>query len=112
LTDTLCWTSVHNELLCPLFLLSALLLFMRWADTGRTAWWWWQLAVFSLGFRAPKIDIVYPALALSLCLLAYPSARRRGLLPGILPLFLIGDLLSGPSSRRAHPENRRLRAAF
>jgi hypothetical protein len=29
LTDTLCRTSVYNELLCPLFLLSALLLFMR-----------------------------------------------------------------------------------
>jgi hypothetical protein len=87
LTDTLCWTSVYNELLCPLFLLSALLLFMRWADTGRTAWWWWQLAVFSLGFGALEINIVYPALALSLGLLAYPPARRRALLPASFLCF-------------------------
>lgn len=89
LTAALCWTCVYNELLCPLFLLVALLLFIRWADTGRANWWWWQVVVFILGFGALEINIVYPALAAAFCLFATPSDKRRRLLLGALPLFVI-----------------------
>jgi hypothetical protein len=89
LAPTLCWTCVYNELLCPLFLLSALLLFIRWAETGRARWWWWQVVVFVLGFGALETNIVYPALAAAFCLFAAPAEKRRRLLAGTLPLFAI-----------------------
>jgi hypothetical protein len=89
LTAAICWTCVYNELLCPLFLLAALLLFVRWAETGRRGWWWWQVVVFVLGFGALEINIVYPALVASFCLFASRLEKRRRLLRSTLPLFLI-----------------------
>ena len=46
------WNSTFNEVLCPLFLLGALSLYIRYLDTGQRRFWWWQLVVFSLGFGA------------------------------------------------------------
>ena len=89
LAYALCWTTVYNELLCPMFLLAALLLFIRWAETGRARWWWWQVVVFVLGFGALEINIVYPALAASFCLFVAPREKRRRLLLSVAPLVVI-----------------------
>ncbi len=64
------WDSSYNELMCPLFLLGALSLFIRYLDTCQRKYWWWQLVVFSLGFGALEINIVYPALAAAWLLFA------------------------------------------
>jgi hypothetical protein len=80
------WSSAYNELLCPLFLLSALVLFIRYADSGERGFWWWQLVVFSLGFGALEINIVYPALAAAWVIFEVPPPRRPALLRSLLPL--------------------------
>ncbi len=68
------WSSAYNEIMCTLFLLSALALFIRYLETGRQVFWWAQLAVFILGFGALEINIVYPALAAAwLLFLPQPS---------------------------------------
>ena len=83
------WSSAYNEALCSLFLLSALALFIRYSETGKRKFWWWQLVVFSLGFGALELNIVYPALAAAWVLFIAPAAARRKLLLGLIPLFAI-----------------------
>ncbi len=63
LVRAITWSSAYNELMCPLFLLGALVLLIRYTETGARRFWWWQLVVFILGFGALEINIVYPALA-------------------------------------------------
>ncbi len=101
LADALSWTCVYNELLCPLFLLGALLLFIRWLDTGDRRWWWWQLVVFTLGFGALEINIVYPAVAAAFLLLgdtgvqsgANASGRTKHFaVRSLAPLFAVSIL--------------------
>jgi hypothetical protein len=70
------WDSTFNEVLCPLFLLGALALYIRYLDTGQGKFWWWQLVVFSLGFGALEINIVYPAIAAAWVL--FQSRDRKG----------------------------------
>jgi hypothetical protein len=94
LVTVMSWSSSYNEALCSLFLLGALALFMRYTETGRTRFWWWQLVVFTLGFGALEINVVYPALAAAYVLFALPeekrpAEKRRRLLIGLLPLFCI-----------------------
>ncbi len=89
LMTVMTWSSAYNEAMCPLFLLSALALFMKHIDTGRRSFWWWQLAVFSLGFGALEINVVYPALAAAYVLFVAPKPERRRLLLGLWPLFAI-----------------------
>jgi hypothetical protein len=89
LTLVMTWTSAYNEALCALFLLSATALFMRYAETGRRSFWWWQLVVFILGFGALEINIVYPAIAAAYALCASPRGVRRKLLASVMPLFCI-----------------------
>ena len=48
--------------------------------TGRTRYWWLQLVVFTLGFGALKINVVYPAMAAAYALFVAPEPRRRKLL--------------------------------
>ena len=67
LVTSLIWTSAYDEILCAFFLLSALLLFIRFAETGKKRFYWAQLAVFMLGFGALEINLVYPALAAAWC---------------------------------------------
>jgi hypothetical protein len=84
----LSWSSAYNEALCPLFLLSALALFIRFVETGRWIFWWWQLVVFTLGFGALEINVVYPALAAAYALaIARLPVRRTARI--LLPLFVI-----------------------
>ncbi len=82
LSTPLAWTSVYNQILCASFLMGALLLFIRYCDTGATRYWWMQFGVFVLGFGALEMNAAYPALAFAWALL---FARRR--LVSTLPLF-------------------------
>lgn len=77
------WTSAYNQVLCAFFLLAALLLFIRFCETGNLAWYLAQAALFVIGFGALESIAVCPALALAYCLL---FRRDRWLWP--LPLFL------------------------
>ena len=88
LSTVLSWSSTYNEALCALFLLSALVLFMRFAETGRWVYWWWQLVVFVLGFGALEVNVVYPAIAAAYALCIAWKTRRR-LLLSLTPLFAV-----------------------
>lgn len=83
------WSSAYNEAMCGFFLLAAMALFMKFAETGRRRFWWWQLVVFSLGFGALEINVVYPALAAAYAVFAAPVEKRRRLLVSLWPLFVI-----------------------
>ena len=89
LVRAMTWNSAYNELLCPLFLLTALALLIRYAETGRRAFWWWQAAIFTLGFGALEVNIVYPALAAAWVLLAAHPEQRKPLLKSLTPLAAI-----------------------
>jgi hypothetical protein len=78
------WSSAYNELMCPLFLLSALALLIRYIETGRRVFWWTQVAVFVLGFGALEINVVYPAIAAAWVILVQKADRR--LLRDLAPL--------------------------
>ncbi len=84
LVRPLTWSSAYNELLCPLFLLSALALLIRYIETGGRVFWWAQLAVFIAGFGALEINIVYPAIAAAWVILVQKADRR--LLRDLAPL--------------------------
>ena len=46
---------------------------------GGRVFWWWQLVVFTLGFGALEVNVVYPALAAAYVLFVVErlrSARR------------------------------------
>ena len=78
LATVMAWTSAYNEALCPLFLLTALACFIRYVETGRRVFWWWQVVVFTLGFGALEVNVVYPALAAAWVLfVAEPEKRRK-----------------------------------
>lgn len=89
LVTVMSWSSSYNEVLCSLFLLSALALFIRYVETSHPAWWWWQVVVFTLGFGALEINVVYPALAAAYVLFVVPKESRRRLLVGLSPLFCL-----------------------
>ena len=63
------WLCAYNEILCPLFLLTAFLLRLQRAYV-------WELVVFVLGFGALEINVVYPAIALAWVLIARDRRRR------------------------------------
>ncbi len=78
----LAWTSAYNEVQCASFILASFYLFLRYAETGRSSFYWAQWATFLLGFGANEINVVYPALA---ALYAILFARRYWL--STLPMF-------------------------
>ncbi len=89
LVTIMTWSSSYNEAMCACFLLSALALLIRYVETGKRLYWWLQLVVFSLGFGALEINVVYPALAAAYILFAAPKQRQRSLLIAIAPLFAV-----------------------
>lgn len=89
LQTPMAWTSAYNEILCTFFILTATALFIRYAETGRRVFWWWQLVVFVLGFGALEVNVVYPALAAAYVLFVADKPKRRRLLLSLTPLFLI-----------------------
>jgi len=78
------WTSAYNEIQCASFILASFYLFVRYAETGRSGFYWAQWATFLLGFGANEINVVYPALA---ALYAILFARRYWL--STLPMFAV-----------------------
>lgn len=88
LATVLSWSSAYNEALCALFLLSALVLYIRFAETGRAVFWWWQLVVFTLGFGALEVNVVYPALAAIYAVFVARMPVRRVYL-SLTPLFVV-----------------------
>ena len=86
LTTVMTWSSAYNEAMCACFMLSALALLVRYVETGRRIYWWLQLVVFSLGFGALEINVVYPAAAAAYILFVAPKQLRRNLLAGVAPL--------------------------
>jgi hypothetical protein len=85
LITVMSWNSAFDEALCGLFLLSALALFMRWDETGRSGFWWLQLVVFVLGFGALEVNVVYPALAACYAIFVAAAQHRRRLLVSLVP---------------------------
>ena len=77
------WDSTFNEMLCPLFLLGALSLYILYLDTGQRKFWWWQVVVFSLGFGALETNIVYPALAAAWVLFIEPARNAPNPAPAL-----------------------------
>ena len=86
LMTVMTWSAAYNEALCPLFLLSALALLIRFADTWRWRFWWWQAVVFTLGFGALEINVVYPAIAAAWALFVASPEKRWRLLRSLVPL--------------------------
>ncbi len=78
------WTSGYNEVLCGTFLLSALLIWVRFGESGKQRYYWAQLAVFLLGFGALELNIIYPALAA-----LWAALYRPRMLPWTAPLFVL-----------------------
>ena len=83
------WNSSYNEVQYPLFLLAALALFMRYGDTGKSSYWWWQLIIFVLGFGSLENNIVYPAIAAAWALFVADPGKKMRLLAATIPLFII-----------------------
>jgi hypothetical protein len=95
LVTIMAWNSSYNEAMCSLFLLSSLVLFIRYAETGRRVFWWWQLVVFVMGFGALEINVVYPALAAAYVLFVAARVRRKRLILSLLPLWCISIIYFG-----------------
>ena len=107
------WSSAYNELMCPLFLLAALALFIRYTETGQRKFWWWQLVVFSLGFGALEINIVYPAIAAAWVLFERPRRTALPRFASLVPLAGISAVyFPRTGSPRPCPASGLLRAAF
>ena len=83
------WSAAFNEALCALSLLLAMALFIRWDETGRRGFWWWQLVVFSLGLGALEVAIVYPAVAAAYTLFVAAPENRKRLLTSLTPLVCL-----------------------
>jgi len=77
IAPALCWTSIYNESQYLVFVLLALLLFIR----GK---YWQQMVVFALGLGSLEIAVMYPVIALVFALLFDRTKVRR-----TAPLFAI-----------------------
>ncbi|MDQ6664382.1 MAG: hypothetical protein M3Z23_08310, partial [Acidobacteriota bacterium] len=86
------WCSTYNQILCGCFLLGSFALFLKYQETGKRRFYWWQLLVFALGFSALEINVMYPALVAS-----YLAFNRRPVRRGVLdlvPLFALSIAFS------------------
>ena len=63
LATAMSWTMAYNVICCATFILLAVWLFLRYAETGEMRYYVAQFVVFLLGFGALEINLVYPALA-------------------------------------------------
>ncbi len=77
------WTSAYMQVLCGFFLLLAFHFLLRFAETGRIRYYYWQWAAFLIGFGAMETNLVYPAMAAGYALLCAPNLLRK-----VLPLFV------------------------
>lgn len=86
------WNSGYNEVQYQLFLLGALALFIRFAETGERRWWWAQLGVFVAGFGSLENNVVYPAIAVAWAVFAADRAVRSRLITSTIPLFALSGV--------------------
>jgi len=63
LATVMAWTSAYNQVLCGLFLLLALHLFLRYTETGARRFYVGTWLVFLTGFLAMEVNVVFPLLA-------------------------------------------------
>ena len=61
------WASSYNQIQCGFVLLLAFYLLLKHIETGKSAFWYGQVAVFVLGFGTLEIVVVYPAIAIAYC---------------------------------------------
>ncbi len=87
LAKVMAWTSAYNQALCGLFMLSSLYLLVRYVQTGRRRYWFWQWATYLMGFGAQELMVVYPALATA-CVLLCARQHWRRTLPLWIPAVL------------------------
>lgn len=81
---SLVWTSAYNQVLCCTVILGALLLFIRYCETGRKQYLAWQWLVFLLGFGVLEINVIYPLIAAAVALLWWRDNFRA-----TLPMFAV-----------------------
>ncbi len=81
------WPSAYSQIECAAFLLSALWLWIKYAETNQRRYLLGQWAVFLLGFGVQELNVVYPAIALSYALLFAPRLAKF-----TAPLFLVSLL--------------------
>lgn len=89
LVTAMVWTSAYNQVLCAACMLTALTCWMRYLETGRWWWYWYQVAAFAVGFGALEINVVYPALAAAYALLLGPREKWRAAGLRLAPLVLL-----------------------
>ena len=100
LATTMSWSSAYNQALCSFFLLLSFWLFLRFAETGRVAFYVAQWLAFLIGFAALESIVLYPALIIAWCGL-FQRDRLRWAVPMLAgSLVLSWFQMSGPSSGR------------
>jgi hypothetical protein len=83
--EAVIWVAALPELLCFIFLLAAILAWIRWLDTRRSLWALASCAAFLLGLLSKESAVVFPAFALLIWWLEARSWRT--------PLLLIAAML-------------------
>ena len=84
LYEPLSWTSAYNQILCSLFLLLQLYLFIRFLDTKRKSSYIGMWIIFLLGFGVLELNVVAPAI-----LLVYALLYARRYYGYVVPMFLV-----------------------
>lgn len=84
------WNSAYNEIQCATFFLVSFYLFLRYLESGRRSFYWWQCAVFVIGLGALELNVVYPAI---IALYSFLFARKY--LRSTVPLFAISAIYLG-----------------
>jgi hypothetical protein len=79
----LSWVSSYNQILWSFCLLSGVVAFTRYSDTGRRRWWLLCWIVYLAGFGVLELNIVFPAV-----LLLYTLCCARGRWRATLPFFI------------------------
>ena len=82
------WSSGYNQVLLAFCMLLALLLWIRYTETGERRYYVWQWIVFLLGFGVLELNVVYPAIA-ALHVLKPPGPQRIVGCRNAIPMFAV-----------------------
>ena len=93
------WSSGYNQVLLAFSMLLALLLWIRYTETGERRYYVWQWVVFLIGFGVLELNVVYPAIA---ALHAICLARRH--LVKTIPMFAVSALYAVVHRMAAPPQ--------